>query len=282
MGTFCPRQETKMRLLVAAVLVAATSAAPTPDADPQFIATPYVYPYQPAVQTVPAITSYTPSVYSADPGFFVQLPAGGGKYLPDVFGWERGSEYYKKWLGCPTALCKNRVKWRTDGQRFKTYQPGGADPNKFTDKYSDPGQYQGRKKRDAEADPQYFATQFVDPMTGVKGYSPVVPTTSYVQPVQTVQTVQPQVSYVQATPQDDRTVYTADPMFFNFGRYFNNNLGGKADYGHDAGRRKYPTYGDYYRTHRYPLNDGWMLWDEDLRDLDSKSNKIGLGKDGGR
>ena len=50
-------------------------------------------------------------------------------------------------------------------------------------------------------------------------------------------------------------------------------------YGH---RRKYPTYGDYYRTHRYPINDGWMLWDEDLRDLDSKSNKIGLGKDGGR
>merc|ERR1712241_1559335 len=394
MGTFCPRQETKMRLLVAAVLVAATSAAPTPEADPQFIATPYVYPYQPAVQTVPAVTSYTPTVYSADPGFFVQLPPGGGKYLPDVFGWERGSEYYKKWLGCPTALCKNRVKWRTDGQRFKTYQPGGADPNKFTDKYSDPGQYQGRKKRDAEADPQYFATptyttaviapsygtpavlpviyeaepgffvqltpgsgkflpglfpnrgpsyfdqwleppfgqgnqvhwstdgqkmgpyqpggadpnkftdkyskrsadaepkpepqyyvsQFVDPMTGAKGYYPVVPATSYVQPtVQTVQPVQtvPQVSYVQAAPHT-RTVYTADPMFFNFGRYFNNNLGGKADYGHDAGRRKYPTYGDYYRTHRYPLNDGWMLWDEDLRDLDSKSNKIGLGKDGGR
>merc|ERR1712117_337305 len=97
----------------------------------------------------------------------------------------------------------------------------------------------------------------------------------------TLQPVQPQVSYVQAAPQV-RTVYTADPMFFNFGRYFNNNLGGKADYGHDAGRRKYPTYGDYYRTHRYPLNDGWMLWDEDLRDLDSKSNKIGLGKDGGR
>merc|ERR1711879_168868 len=72
MGTFCPRQETKMRLLVAAVLVAATSAAPTPDADPQFI-----------------------------------------------------------------------------------------------------------------------ATQFVDPMTGAKGYYPVVPATSYVQPVQTVQTVQP-------------------------------------------------------------------------------------------
>merc|ERR1712039_630320 len=58
--------------------------------------------------------------------------------------------------------------------------------------------------------------------------------------------------------------------------------GGKADYGHETGRRPYPVYGDYYRTHRYPLNDGWMLWDEDLRDLDSKSNKIGSYKDGGR
>ena len=77
----------------------------------------------------------------------------------------------------------------------------------------------------------YLFSQFVDPMTGAKGYYPVVPATSYVQPtVQTVQTVQPQVSYVQAAPQvtpQVRTVYTADPMFFNFGRYFNNNLGGK-------------------------------------------------------
>ena len=72
-----------------------------------------------------------------------------------------------------------------------------------------------------------FFSQFVDPMTGAKGYYPVVPATSYVQPtVQTVQPVQPQVSYVQAAPHT-RTVYTADPMFFNFGRYFNNNLGGK-------------------------------------------------------
>merc|ERR1712122_253467 len=87
-----------------------------------------------------------------------------------------------------------------------------------------------------DADPQFIATQFVDPMTGAKGYYPVVPTTSYVQPtVQTVQPVQPQVSYVQAAPQV-RTVYTADPMFFNFGRYFSNNLGGKADYGHETGR----------------------------------------------
>jgi len=66
-----------------------------------------------------------------------------------------------------------------------------------------------------------------------------------------------------------QVIYNSPPLF-------------KADYGHESGRRKYPTYGDYYRTHRYPLNDGWMLWDEDLRDLDSKSNKIGLGKDGGR
>merc|ERR1712117_436137 len=178
----------------AAVLVAATSAAPTPDADPQFIATPYVSTYQPVVQTVPVVPSYTPTVYTANPGFFVQLPKGGGQYLRDVFGWERGTDHFQKWLKRPITH-NNNVKWRTDGQRFKTYQPGGTDPNKFTDKYSDPGQYQGRKKRDAEADPQYLATQFVDPMTGVKGYYPVVPATSYVQPVQTVQTVQtvPQV-----------------------------------------------------------------------------------------
>ena len=56
----------------------------------------------------------------------------------------------------------------------------------------------------------------------------------------------------------------------------------KAEYDEHGYRRRYPTYGDYYRTHRYPINDGWMLWDEDLRDLDSKSNKIGSGKDGGR
>jgi len=47
-------------------------------------------------------------------------------------------------------------------------------------------------------------------------------------------------------------------------------------------KNRYPTYGDYYRLHGYPINDGWGLWDEDLRGLDSKSNQIGSGKDGGR
>merc|ERR1712154_450860 len=121
------------------------------------------------------------------------------------------------------------------------------------------------------------------------------PTTSYVQPqVQYVQ--QPQVSTVAAEPKTvsyTPTTYVAapaaEPLFFNrmmggmgsYGWLGSNNMGGKADYG-NYGERKYPTYGDYYRTHRYPINDGWMLWDEDLRDLDSKSNKIGSGKDGGR
>merc|ERR1712027_244782 len=188
-----------------------------------------------------------PVIYEAEPGFFVQLTPGSGKFLPGLFP-NRGPSYFDQWLEPPFGQ-GNQVHWSTDGE--------------------------------TKPEPQYYVSQFVDPMTGAKGYYPVVPATSYVQPtVQTVQPVQtvPQVSYVQAAPHT-RTVYTADPMFFNFGRYFNNNLGGKADYGHDAGRRKYPTYGDYYRTHRYPLNDGWMLWDEDLRDLDSKSNKIGLGKD---
>ena len=106
---------------------------------------------------MPVMPSYTPTVYSADPGFFVQLPQGSGNYLPDVFGWERGQNYFKKWLKKPVTS-NNNVKWSTHGQTFKTYQPGGADPNKFTEKYSNPGSYQGRRKREAEAEPQYLAT----------------------------------------------------------------------------------------------------------------------------
>jgi len=115
------------------------------------------------------------------------------------------------------------------------------------------------------------------------------PTTSYVQPQQPqVATVAAEPKTVSYTPTTYVAAPAAEPFFFNMGnmgRYNgwlgSNNMGGKADYG-NYGERKYPTYGDYYRTHRYPINDGWMLWDEDLRDLDSKSNKIGSGKDGGR
>merc|ERR1712214_271550 len=237
----------------------------------------HVPAYTPTVYAQPQVPAVTPTVYAADPGFFTQIPPGSGNYLPDVFGWERGQNYFKKWLKKPITH-NNRVKWRTHGQKMGNgfNSASGADPNKYTDKYSNPGSYQGRRKREAEAEPQFIATQFYDPTTGAKAYYPVMPAQQYVQtPVVQTPVVQQQVAY---TP----TTYAADPMFFNFGRYFNNNIGGKADYGHDAGRRPYPSYGDYYRTHRYPLNDGWMLWDEDLRDLDSKSNKIGLGKDGGR
>merc|ERR1711936_357728 len=117
-------------------------------------------------------------------------------------------------------------------------------------------------------------------------------TAGYVQPQVTAYVQQPQVTVQAAEPKFKPTTYVAqpaaEPFFFNnMGRYGgmgwlgSNNMGGKADYG-NYGERRYPSYGDYYRTHRYPINDGWMLWDEDLRDLDSKSNKIGLGKDGGR
>jgi len=72
-------------------------------------------------------------------------------------------------------------------------------------------------------------------------------------------------------------------MFGGGRNYLNNNIGGKAEYGYGYGQRRYPTYGDYYRTHRYPLNDGWMNWDEDLRDKDTaKADKFGGKKDGGR
>merc|ERR1711944_125499 len=137
-------------------------------------------------------------------------------------------------------------------------------------------------------------------------YMYYVPANSYVQP-QAV--YQPQVAYVQqpqvvAQPKTETavkpTMYAAQPVAqpvaepFLFGNMMgggmyggyrgmgwlgSNNMGGKAEYG-DYGSRKYPTYGDYYRTHRYPINDGWMLWDEDLRDMDSKSNKIGSGTGG--
>merc|ERR1711935_490605 len=99
---------------------------------------------------------------------------------------------------------KNNVRWRIDGQKMSNgfNSASGADPNKFTDKYSNPGSYQGRRKRDAEADPQYFATPYVIPVAS------------------------PEVAY-------------PVPMFFGMGgmygnrggSYLNNNIGGKADYG---------------------------------------------------
>merc|ERR1711879_752198 len=104
-----------------------------------------------------------------------------------------------------------------------------------------------------------------------------VPATSYVQP-QAV--YQPQVAYVQqpqavAQPKTETvvkpTMYAAQPVAEPF--FFNG-------FGMNYGERRYPSYGDYCRTHRYPINDGWMLWDEDLRDMDSKSNKIGSGTGG--
>ena len=118
---------------------------------------PQVPAYTPTVYAQPQVPSVTPTVYSADPGFFVQIPPGSGNYLPDVFGWERGQNYFKKWLKKPITH-NNRVKWRTHGQKMGNgfNSASGADPNKFTDKYSNPGSYQGRRKREAEAEPQYL------------------------------------------------------------------------------------------------------------------------------
>merc|ERR1712018_869513 len=117
-------------------------------------------------------------------------------------------------------------------------------------------------------------------------YMYYVPANSYVQP-QAV--YQPQVAYVQqpqvvAQPKTETsvkpTMYAAQPVAqpvaepFLFGNIMgggmyggyrgmgwlgSNNMGGKGMY-----NNRYPSYGDYYRTHRYPINDGWMLWDEDL------------------
>ena len=123
----------------------------------------YAIAHQPVIQAAPAAPppSYTPTVYSADPGFFTQIPLGSGNYLKDVFGWDRGYEYFNKWNDVPVQLRANRVRWRTDGQRMRNgfNSASGADPNKYTDKYSNPGSYQGRRrKREADAEPQYLTT----------------------------------------------------------------------------------------------------------------------------
>merc|ERR1711992_336370 len=207
-----------MILLVVSALVVAVSA----EADPQYYINPYYTPYQPVVQYYPQAVAYPqyqqvapssyaepkedntsemkPTLYNADPepfiGIWNQLPKGSGKYLPDVFGWERGPDYFSKWNTVPVQLRANRVRWRTDGQRMRNgfNSASGADPNKFTDKYSNPGSYQGRRKREAE--PQQFV---VSPYTySFPQYQPVAA------PVQAVQTAPDAKSY---TP----TVYSANP-----------------------------------------------------------------------
>ena len=158
--------------------MAAVSAEP--EADPQY----YTYaPYQPVVSYYPqaqvaaypqyqqvAPSSYAepkkddasnlkPTLYNAEP-IYADNPFGenlaNGVFLSDVFGWNRGPEHFSKWLNVPVQLRNNRVRWRTDGQRMSNgfNSASGADPNKYTDKYSNPGSYQGRKKREAE--PQQY------------------------------------------------------------------------------------------------------------------------------
>merc|ERR1712241_36920 len=203
-----------MILLVVSALVAAVSA----EADPQYYINPYYTPYQPVVQYYPQAVAYPqyqqeapssyaepkddkatelkPTLYNAEPepfiGIWNQIPKGSGRYLPDVFGWDRGPEYFNKWLNVPVQLRNNRVRWRTDGQRMSNgfNSASGADPNKYTDKLSYPGSYQGRKKREAE--PQQY---IVSPYTySFPQYQPVAA------PVQAVSSYTP-------------TVYSADPGF---------------------------------------------------------------------
>ena len=110
---------------------------------------------RPTYTTVVAPSYATPAVlpviYEAEPGFFVQLSPGSGKFLPGFLGWDRGPDYFDKWLKTPAAIHGNQVHWSTSGQHVGPYQPGGADPNQFTDKYS-------KRSADAEpeAEPQYY------------------------------------------------------------------------------------------------------------------------------
>merc|ERR1711953_1597910 len=119
------REEVAMlRFLVVAALAAVVSS----EADPQYFINPYYTPYQPVVsyypqpqypqyQVVPTVaepkedktTDLKPTLYDAQPGFLTQIPKGSGKYLPDLFGWERGPDYFSKWNKVPVQLRNNRV-----------------------------------------------------------------------------------------------------------------------------------------------------------------------------
>ena len=110
--------------------------------------------YRPTYTTAVIAPSYgtpavLPVIYEAEPGFFVQLTPGSGKFLPGLFP-NRGPSYFDQWLEPPFGQ-GNQVHWSTDGQKMGPYQPGGADPNKFTDKYS-------KRSADAEPkpEPQYY------------------------------------------------------------------------------------------------------------------------------
>merc|ERR1712110_554434 len=144
--------EVMLRILVICALVAAVSS----EADPQYFINPYYTPYQPVVSYYPQSASYPqfqqvvpssyaepkedktselkPTLYTAEPGYLTQIPQGSGKYLPDLFGWERGPDYFKKWNNVPVQIRNNRVRWRTDGQRMANgfNSASGADPNKYT------------------------------------------------------------------------------------------------------------------------------------------------------
>ena len=119
--------------------------------------------YRPTYTTAVIAPSYgtpavLPVIYEAEPGFFVQLTPGSGKFLPGLFP-NRGPSYFDQWLEPPFGQ-GNQVHWSTDGQKMGPYQPGGADPNKFTDKYS-------KRSADAEPkpEPQYYVrwgTEAVD------------------------------------------------------------------------------------------------------------------------
>ena len=83
--------------------------------------------------------------------------------MPGFLGWDRGApDYFGKWLKKPPGH-RNEIHWSTSGQHVGPYQPGGADPNQFTQKYDkrsadSEDDSNSRRKREAEAEPQYLAT----------------------------------------------------------------------------------------------------------------------------
>jgi hypothetical protein len=118
-------------------------------------------------------------------------------------------------------------------------------------------------------------------------YTTTYPAATY--PAATYASAYPQPAMTYAQPKIATTAgvvatpYAANPFFFKLG-LLGNNLGGKASYGGSYQKQGYPNaagHDDHYHGH-FHINDGWGLYDEDLRDDEpgkkEKKDKKSYGK----
>jgi hypothetical protein len=193
---------------------------------------------------------------------------------------------------------------------YNQYKPAAY----YNSHYYGASPYAYRYRRDAEAEPEadsqvYMTSPYVaSPYVATHQYSAATPYVYANQyPASTYAATYPAATYPAATyasayPQPAMTYaqpkiattagvvatpYAANPFFFNMGGggIWGNNFGGKASYGGSQQKQGYPTangHDDHYHGH-FHINDGWGLYDEDLRDRDTpKSDKFGSNKDGGK